>query len=57
MASDWKSRREAPFEEQYSDRVGAGIILAADEIKRIAGQLDDASRSGIYLIVGISLIT
>ena len=47
IASDSYSRREEDFVAAYSDRVGAGITEASEDIMRIEGEFEVESSSGI----------
>lgn len=47
IASAWYSRSDAALDEAYKARVGAGMIAAADETRRIAGDDDVRVSIGI----------
>lgn len=44
---DWKRMRDADFVAQYRDRVGAGIMAAALDMRAIDGLREVASSKGI----------
>ena len=48
IARDSYSKREEDFVAAYSDRVGAGMTEANEDIKRIDGEFDVESSRGIY---------